>query len=131
MSRDLPLIRIKAEELPVYDPRKGLACGFLYKKAGKGKLLASGRFSLRFFNINTEIGAFDDYTLDHYEDPDDKFPKKRYPLAGAVIRYMTGSRFSLLCVDGSEIELKAELDDAASKWMGSLSKVIQIQNQFC
>ena len=128
-KRDLPLIRVKGDELPIWDPRKALACGYLYKKAGKGKMMSSGRFALRFFLVNTRLGAYDNYTLDHYENVDDKLPKKQYPLAGATVNPLSpGLRFEVICADGSALELKAETEDSAVRWVVSLHKVIEIAN---
>jgi Ca2+-binding EF-hand superfamily protein len=113
----------------VWDPRKALACGFLYKKAGKGKIWTSGRFALRFFVINTVVGSYDNYMLDHYEEPEDLKPKAQFPLAGATLRSESEIRFELVTASGVRVDMKGETEDSAVRWIVSLTRAIAVANE--
>ena len=129
MASGMSLVRLKGEDLPIWDTRRALACGYLYKKAGKGKFLTTGRLSLRFFVIRTNLGTYDNVVLDHYEEQEDEKPKSSYSLAGASLRSSSEVRFEVTCADGSRVDLKAETEDSAVRWIVSLTKAIAVANE--
>lgn len=122
------MVKLVGEELPIWDPRKALPCGFLYKKAGKGKLMTMGGVSLRFFVINIKVSSLGNFSLDHYEAFGDPAPKRRYPLAGAVLTNTSEVRFELALANGSRLDLRSETEDSAVRWVMSLTKAIAVAN---
>jgi hypothetical protein len=120
------LPRVHAEDLQLWDPRRGLVCGYLNKKAGITSTFSKGKWQKRWFAFKTQISAHENYSLAYFHAPDDRNPRQVFALEGARLESQSGNSFELFCLDGSHIALSVDLPEQLPIWLDTMHEVIDI-----
>lgn len=124
------LPKVEKENLKIWDDKRNSCCGYLNKKAGSTSTLSKGKWQKRWFVIQLQLTAQENYNISYFHAPDDKNARQSFPLDGATIAVGAGSNvgnsFQLTCSDGNNVMLGADSKQQMQQWLQSIDYVIEI-----
>ena len=126
------LPKLVGQDLPIWDFRRSICGGFLFKKAGDVSLFSKGKWQKRYFVIKTDLSAHENYSLAYYYTPDESVPRQVYSLDSAKLQDGADDRnsptasYDLTCEDGSKLSICAETEEQLHAWVDSLYLAIEI-----
>lgn len=125
------LPKLNAQDLAIWDVKRALCGGYLFKKASEASKFSKGKWQKRWFALKTDISAHENYTLQYYYSPDETTPRQVYSLDGSRVAIGTDDRnsdssFDIFCLDGTKISMSAESEEILQAWMASLEDVVEI-----
>jgi Ca2+-binding EF-hand superfamily protein len=131
MSTDASYVglpRCHHEDFLIYNDKRKVAGGFLKKKATQSSYFSKGSWQKRWFSIDQFVTGEENYELVYRYTPDDREPRKAYPLHHAQVVYTGGNSLQLSVVGDTEsiVNLAADKEKDINKWYDTLTRVIQV-----
>lgn len=119
---------VSMKDLVIWDDQRSMCCGYLNKKASKSSAFSKGKYQKRWFSINIDIEANENYVLSYSHNADDK-AKQSFPLINASVKLAGGNNFVISFVDDTILTLSADNSEVMKKWIDTLENVIKVANQ--